>query len=276
MQTCPLVTKAASTSRSASAASPATSGARMAASLPPSSSTTGRVVAAAAAMTAWPVPTPPVKDTMSTSGWPTSAAPRAASGPFTTLRTPGGQRLGHGRGHQEHGARAGRRRLDHDGVAGQQRGEHLVAHDRDRPVEGQDRRPRRRAAPTRRASPRRRGRGRRAPRRPAARRRPPCRPWWRCRRSPPGGSCRARGSAAGPGPGPRPRPTPASAAAIDQGRPLVVRQRRPGPLGPAGGGHGQVELRRRGRRGVEHDLGRAGPGSSPGRCPRHRPRRRRR
>ena len=62
----------------------------MAASLPPSSSTTGRVVAAAAAMTAWPVPTPPVKDTMSTSGWPTSAAPSAASGPFTTFRTPGG------------------------------------------------------------------------------------------------------------------------------------------------------------------------------------------
>ena len=62
----------------------------MAASFPPSSSTTGRVVAAAAAMTAWPVPTPPVKETMSTSGWPTSAAPSAASGPFTTLRTPGG------------------------------------------------------------------------------------------------------------------------------------------------------------------------------------------
>ena len=90
MQTCPLVTKAASTMRSASAASPATSGARMAASFPPSSSTTGRVVAAAAAMTAWPVPTPPVKETMSTSGCPTSAAPSAASGPFTTLRTPDG------------------------------------------------------------------------------------------------------------------------------------------------------------------------------------------
>ena len=41
-------------------------------------------------MTAWPVPTPPVKETMSTPGWPTSAAPSAASGPFTTLRTPGG------------------------------------------------------------------------------------------------------------------------------------------------------------------------------------------
>ena len=90
MQTWPLVTNAASTMRSASARSAATSGARMAASLPPSSSTTGRVVAAAAAMTACPVPTPPVNDTMSTPGWPTSAAPRAASGPFTTLSTPGG------------------------------------------------------------------------------------------------------------------------------------------------------------------------------------------
>src|SRR5580692_3130472 len=90
MQTCPLVTKAASKMRSANAASPATSGARMAASLPPSSSTTGLVVVAAAAMTAWPVPTPPVKETMSTSGWPTNAAPSAADGPFTTFRTPGG------------------------------------------------------------------------------------------------------------------------------------------------------------------------------------------
>ncbi len=77
----------------------------MAASFPPSSSTTGRVEAAAAAMTAWPVPTPPVNETMSTSGWPTSAAPRAASGPFTTFRTPAGSDLGHRRGHEEHGAR---------------------------------------------------------------------------------------------------------------------------------------------------------------------------
>ncbi len=42
-------------------------------------------------MTAWPVRTPPVKETMSTPGWPTSAAPSAASGPLTTLRTPGGR-----------------------------------------------------------------------------------------------------------------------------------------------------------------------------------------
>src|SRR5580692_9612400 len=90
MQTCPLVTNAASTKRLASAASTVTSGARMAASLPPSSSTTGRVVRAAVAITACPVLTPPVKDTMSTPGWPTSAAPRAASGPLTTLRMPGG------------------------------------------------------------------------------------------------------------------------------------------------------------------------------------------
>ena len=44
----------------------------------------------------------------------------------------------------------------------------------------------------------------------------------------------------------------------DQRRPLLHGQRGPGGLGPAGRGHGQVELRRRGRRGVEHDLGRAG------------------
>ena len=90
MQTCPLVTNAPSASRLASAASTFMSGPRMAGSLPPSSSTTGRVVAAAAAMTACPVPTPPVNETMSTSGWATSAAPSAAVGPLTTLRTPGG------------------------------------------------------------------------------------------------------------------------------------------------------------------------------------------
>src|SRR6202023_2661538 len=59
-------------------------------SFPPSSSTTGRVVEAAAAMTACPVATPPVNDTMSTPGWATSAAPSAASGPLTTFSTPGG------------------------------------------------------------------------------------------------------------------------------------------------------------------------------------------
>ncbi len=66
------------------------SGARMAGSLPPSSKTTGRVVAARADITACPVDGPPVNETMSTPRWATSAAPRPAPGPFTTLSTPGG------------------------------------------------------------------------------------------------------------------------------------------------------------------------------------------
>ena len=62
----------------------------MAASFPPSSSTTGRVVPAADPITACPVGTPPVNETMSTSGWPAKAAPKAASGPLITFSTPGG------------------------------------------------------------------------------------------------------------------------------------------------------------------------------------------
>ena len=60
------------------------------------------------------------------------------AGTVDHVQDAGRQRLGHGRGHQQHGAGAGGRRLDHDRVAGQQRRQHLVAHDRDGPVEGQD------------------------------------------------------------------------------------------------------------------------------------------
>ena len=91
MHTWPLVTNAASNRRLASPASTTTSGASTAASFPPSSNTTGRVVPAAVAMTACPVGTPPVKETMSTSGWATRAAPSSAWGPLTTLSTPGGR-----------------------------------------------------------------------------------------------------------------------------------------------------------------------------------------
>ena len=236
----------------------------------------GRVVAAAAAMTAWPVPTPPVKETMSTSGWPTSAAPSAASGPFTTLRTPGGSGGGHGGGHQQHRAGARRRRLDHDGVPGQQRGEDLVGHDRHGPVEGQDGGDDPVGHPLDARGRRRRGHAARAPRPPAGRRPTPCRPWWRCRRSPPGASCRAPGSAAGPGRSASTAATPASAAATTLAGTLVHGQRGPAALRPAGGGHGPVELRRRRGTARRARPRTAGPGWSPDRCPPPRPRPRRR
>ena len=54
-------------------------------------------------MTACPVATPPVKDTMSTPGWATRAAPSAASGPLTTFSTPDGSVAGHGRSDQQDG-----------------------------------------------------------------------------------------------------------------------------------------------------------------------------
>jgi hypothetical protein len=63
----------------------------MAASLPPSSSTTGRTALDAAAITARPVGTPPVNDTMSTPGCDTSIAPSSGPGPLTAFTTPGGK-----------------------------------------------------------------------------------------------------------------------------------------------------------------------------------------
>ena len=67
------------------------SGAMMAASLPPSSSTTGRTAPDAAAITARPVGTPPVNDTMSTPGCDTSISPSSGPGPLTAFTTPGGK-----------------------------------------------------------------------------------------------------------------------------------------------------------------------------------------
>ena len=261
--------------RSASAASPATSGARMAASLPPSSSTTGLVVAAAAAITAWPVPTPPVKETMSTPGWPTSAAPRAAVGPFTTLRTPGGSTSAM--------AAATRSTVPgHEGGAltttvspGQQCGQHFVAHDGDGPVEGQDGGDDAVGDPLDPGGPaaevtRRQGLGHQ-----------------RCegrRHAAHGGGVEDRlevGLAMLPG------EEAGQVAALggcnarlgggdDQRGAVLGFQRGPGSLRPAGGGHGQVELGRRGGRRIGARPRPGGPGSSPDRCRRRRrPRRRR-
>ena len=76
---------AASTAVSRSASS-----STMNAFLPPSSSVTFFSVAEAAAMIALPTAVEPVKETLSTSGWLTSASPVPGPGPWTTLTTPGG------------------------------------------------------------------------------------------------------------------------------------------------------------------------------------------
>ena len=89
-------------------------------------------------MTARPVGTPPVNETMSTPRWATSASPKLGPGPLTAFTTPGGQRLGQRRGHGQDGAGAGGRGLHHHRVPGEQGRQELVAEDRDRPVEGQD------------------------------------------------------------------------------------------------------------------------------------------
>src|SRR5580704_16151270 len=90
MHTCPDVMNDAPAILSASAASISVSGAMIAASLPPSSSTTGRTAPDAAAITARPVGTPPVNDTMSTPGCDTSISPSSGPGPLTAFTTPGG------------------------------------------------------------------------------------------------------------------------------------------------------------------------------------------
>ena len=101
-------------------------------------------------------------------------------------------------------------------------------------------------------------RARPAPRPRPARRPPPSRPSWPCRRSPPGASCRARGSAGGRGRRPRRRPR----RPPPRRRPRAARSSAASAahagLGPPGRGDGLVELGGRGRRGVEDDLGRPG------------------
>src|ERR1700681_1195009 len=90
MHTWPDVMKVAPAILSANASSMSTSGATMAGSLPPSSSTTGRTAPEAAAITARPVGTAPVNETMETPGCDTSISPSSGPGPLTAFTTPGG------------------------------------------------------------------------------------------------------------------------------------------------------------------------------------------
>ena len=210
-------------------------------------------------MTAWPVRTPPVKETMSTPGWPDQRRAERGVRAVHHVEHARRQRLGHGGGHQQHGGRAGRRRLDHHGVAGEQRREDLVGHDRDGPVEGQDGRHHAVGHPL--------DSGGAAAQLPGGQR-------LGHHRGEGGGHAAHGGGVedglemglavlAGEQAG--------QVVGLDQGdprlggrddrrRPLVHRQGGPRRLGPAGRRHGPVQLGRRGRRRLEHHLGRAGPG----------------
>ena len=64
---------------------------------------------------------------MSTSGWPTNAAPSAAVGPVHDVEDARRQHRGHGGGDQQHRAGARRRRLDHHGVPASRAGRTLLA-----------------------------------------------------------------------------------------------------------------------------------------------------
>ena len=138
MHTWPEVMNVAPASLSANVSSMSVSGATMAASLPPSSSTTGRTAPDAAAMTARPVGTPPVNDTMSTPGWDTSISPICAPWPVDGVDHARRQGVSHAAATastapgQVGGA-------FHHGVAGEQGGQHLVPEHRDRPIQWQQR-----------------------------------------------------------------------------------------------------------------------------------------
>ena len=122
----------------ARAASISTSGAMMAGSLPPSSRTTGVRPSEAPAMTARPVGTPPVNETMSTSRVGHQGLAELGTGTVHRIHHPGGEGLGQGRRHRQHGTGAGGRGLHHHRVPGQQGRQQLVTEDGDGPVEGQD------------------------------------------------------------------------------------------------------------------------------------------
>jgi hypothetical protein len=74
-----------------SALSSSTSSNTTTGALPPSSRCTRFSVVAALAAIRLPVSTEPVSETMSTSGWSTSACPAGSPWPQTTLRTPAGR-----------------------------------------------------------------------------------------------------------------------------------------------------------------------------------------
>ena len=124
-----------------------TSGATMAGSLPPSSSTSGREPRSTApAITARPVGGAAGERHHVDAGVGHERRAELGSRAVDGVDHARRQRLGQRGGHGQHRTGAGGRRLHHDGVAGEQGREHLVAEHRHRPVERQRRRPPRRGA----------------------------------------------------------------------------------------------------------------------------------
>ena len=120
------------------ALSTSASGRTMTAPLPPSSISV--FLAPAARATASPVAYPPVKDTMSTSGWPTSAAPTVAPRPGSTASRPAGTPAS--QKELDEGERGQRRLLgglEHDAVPANEGGGQLVRHQVEGVVVGRDR-----------------------------------------------------------------------------------------------------------------------------------------
>jgi len=90
MHVCPVAANTPATTPLAAAARSA-SGKTTCGDLPPSSRVTGFRFSAAACATARPVAVDPVNATLSTPGWPASAAPPSRDWPGITLTTPGGK-----------------------------------------------------------------------------------------------------------------------------------------------------------------------------------------
>ena len=125
--------------RLATTASTSASSNTMTGALPPSSRCTRVSVAAAAVATAWPAATLPVSDAMATSGCSTSAAPAVSPWPQTTLSTPGGRMSSVISASLSAGQRRELAGLEHDGVAGGQRGPELPGGHVERVVPRRDR-----------------------------------------------------------------------------------------------------------------------------------------
>ncbi len=202
------------------------------------------------------------------SGWPTRAAPSAASGPFTTLSTPGGRAaaMAAATGSTVPGQVGGA--LTTTVLPVSRAGSTLLAMTETGQLKGRSAATTPCGTHSMRVARRRRA-GRPGPRRPGGRRPRPWRPWWRRRRWPPSAPCRARGSAGGPGPALHRRHARLGGG-HDRGRPARPGRGRPRPVRPAGRRHRQVELGRAwppGHRGrprpagrVGHRVGARGPG----------------
>ncbi len=107
--------------------------------LPPSSSVTGLICAAQPAITCRPTSVEPVKTILATSGESTNRCPTTLPLPGSTWKTSGGHAgLERELGEPDRGQRGQLGRLEHDGVAGGERGRESPRRDRHREVPRHD------------------------------------------------------------------------------------------------------------------------------------------